>query len=104
MNKVALAVIVVLATAILLGIGNAQIKGPQPSGQIGRYQLLQGEHIVVGQKVTNDEKVVLRIDTATGQVSEWQEGTSTEGKYANFWFPIGERPQNVPVPVRVPQQ
>lgn len=58
--------IVVIATAALLAVGNAQT--PKVSGPVGRYQLFAGETSAGGSP---NHKAILRIDTATGIVDEW---------------------------------
>jgi hypothetical protein len=60
----------------------------QPQGQVGRYQLMQGQVEVVGEGATANFNVVFRIDTVTGDTLEYK--AVVEGENAGIgWIPVG---------------
>ena len=92
MNKANVAILVI-AAAVLLAVGSAQTnRTTAPTGPAGRYQLLYGEHLYVSTKSGNstEDKVILRIDTATGKTSVWFDGEAKDGTMASWWSPISE--------------
>jgi hypothetical protein len=89
MNRVHIAIAIAISTAALLAVGNAQTNRT-PVGQPGRYQLFVGEHDVLGSGAA--EKVTLRIDTATGEVSEYMTGKDRDGATVDDWLPTGLLP------------
>ena len=92
MNKIN-AVIVVIAAAVLLAGGSAQTgKPPAPTGQVGRYQLLSGEHeLITADGTPILKKGVFRIDTVTGATSLYSNMLPAAGEpFINEWFPISE--------------
>lgn len=88
-------VISVIAAAALLAVSSAQTNKPLPnSGQVGRYQLLYGEHeIVAVNGRTTVVKGIYRIDTATGTTSLYYTALADPAKgepFMNEWTPISE--------------
>ncbi|HEX4137943.1 MAG TPA: hypothetical protein VHY84_25265 [Bryobacteraceae bacterium] len=81
-------VLLITAAAILGAIGNAQTNRSASTAQSGRYQLFSGEVFMGGPKPV-EQKVVLRIDTTTGDVDQWLAGQDREGKAVDQWFRTG---------------
>jgi len=80
---------IAVGAALLIVAGAAQTgRGAAPASQIGRYRLLSGEATSVGSNST--DKVILRLDTATGDVDEWLYGALPDGKPWNQRYRIGE--------------
>lgn len=92
MNRTGLIVgAAVLLGAIVLG-QTAENKYSAP--QIGRYQLLYGEHELRGANgVSTNVKGIFRIDTVTGQTSFYNNVNPIPAIHEplrNEWFPITE--------------
>ena len=85
MNKVNVA-IVVIATAALLAVGNAQTAN---QGPVCSYQLVAGEHAIAGQQTTITQKAILKIDTITGETSVWAVVEDKDGSLRSSWSPLG---------------
>ena len=84
MNRINIAVVVVIAIA-LLAIANAQT-GPQ--GQVGRYQLFSGDHLVGTSKGAFTQKDIMRLDTQTGDTYVWVDSTDSSGRLTSAWAVI----------------
>jgi hypothetical protein len=84
-------IIAAIAAAVILAIAKAQAPTPAP-GPFGRYQLLSGQHHVVAQSTEYTEPVFLRIDTVTGETSEYESGINKAGKAYEYWLQIAEKP------------
>lgn len=63
-----------------------------PETQVGRYQLLAGEHLIVGKKAVYNDKDVFRIDTVTGKTDVYISGGGD-----NYWSEIKDSPRAAPV-------
>lgn len=90
-------VIIVIAAAVLLAVGNAQTKpagptqaAPIPCSGTGRYQLFTGEHLVFSDGIATMQKAIMRIDTETGQAYYWVD-SQKDGKLLTFWHPIDQQ-------------
>ncbi len=93
MNRSVIASLMI-GIAFLLVEGTAQTQNRTPqAAQPGRYQLFSAEHAIIGITNAEAEKVILRIDTATGKVDEWNIGQDAEGKVFDEWTPTGELPR-----------
>jgi hypothetical protein len=69
-------------------------KQASPSLPVGRYQLLYGEHeSISGSGTKETSKVILRIDTVTGETSEYTSGQGPSGGLQDFWYHIPENPR-----------
>jgi hypothetical protein len=86
MNKANISV-AVITLAALLAVASAQTNRPTPSLQIGRYQLFGGEYDMAGSSAI--DKVILRIDTTTGEVDELYHGKKDNGDLVDEWLPTG---------------
>lgn len=84
MNRTSV-VVVVIAVAALLAVGNAQTANP-PQEPTGRYQLVSLQHQVVSTTIRTEQDV-LRIDTATGETSVWRTALGN-GTLVSKWEPI----------------
>ncbi len=88
-------VYILMAGLGLLIAAKAQTQSQQsPNTQqlpprVGRYQLLSGEHYINVKGVGQDDKVILRIDTSTGEVDQWFAGQTKDGKMIDRWIPTG---------------
>jgi hypothetical protein len=78
-----LAVLALVACAVLLRGQDVQ---PQFNG---RFQIFQGEYIVVSGSQGFTEKGVFRTDTVTGRASKFAAGLR-EGKLFQEWRPVSE--------------
>jgi hypothetical protein len=78
-----------LSTAVLLAAMSAQTNKPRVSAcaDSGRYQLFTGEHLIGGEGTATTAKDILKIDTLTGETSQWVNG-SKNGSAISFWAPI----------------
>jgi type II secretory pathway pseudopilin PulG len=100
-NLMKYVVSVLLVAAAIVAIGSAQTNRPRAIEQVSsgscqnalmRYQLFAGEHIIAGSgDGIPTVKDILRIDTLTGETSEWVDG-SRNGQIVSFWRPIDSRP------------
>jgi hypothetical protein len=86
MNRINVA-IAIIAAAVLLVVGNAQTAN---QGQVGRYQLVAGEHAIAGQQTTITQKAILKIDTTTGETSVWAVVEDKDGTLRSSWSPTGK--------------
>lgn len=55
----------------------------KPIEQVGRYQLLAAEHLIVGKKSIYNNKDLFRIDTITGKTEVYMSGGGQD-----FWSEI----------------
>lgn len=62
----------------------------KPPAQTGRYQLIAGEYEITGRNSIEHMKVVLRIDTATGETDELVNTEGDDKKLHEFWSRIKE--------------
>ena len=80
MNRTS-ALIIAIAAAALLAIGNAQTQAPKTPGPVGRYQLFTGETSAGSGEGHPSHKAILRIDTETGTVDEWVTNAAGDSWY-----------------------
>lgn len=90
MNRTVVLTALVLVVLLVEGIAQTQSR-IQTHSQPGRYQLFSAEHAIEGP---GSEKTILRIDTATGKVDEWNYGRDSQGKIFDEWTPTGELLRN----------
>ena len=79
----------IIAAVLLLAILNGQTKQGQSPNQSGRFQLFAGEISPLGFAGVTD-KMILRIDTQTGNVDQWIEGQRKDGTTVDMWARTGE--------------
>jgi hypothetical protein len=92
MNRANVAVLLIAATVLIAAL-SGQNKQPQPSPQTGgRYQLFAAEHTMFGMQTS--EKVILRIDTQTGNVDQWisGQGIKNPADLVDTWQRAGDAP------------
>jgi hypothetical protein len=88
MNRITVAI---GAIAALLSVACSRSNQPQQqasavrTGQVGRYQLLYGEHEISFRQSNAVEKVILRIDTLTGDTDVFTETQGMDGGIQTFW-------------------
>ena len=96
MNRIA----VIVSVTLLVAVAIAQIPRTTPNvnrnaqlGQVGRYQILNVDQEFEGSpNGPEKERLVLRIDTATGAVDEWFTGKAQDGLVYDEWVPTGYFP------------
>lgn len=87
------AAVLLIAAVILIATMSGQTRQPKPSAQPGRYQLFAGEYATLG---AGDEKVILRLDTQTGNVDQWVNGQRKNGDLIDSWMRLGQMPGRRP--------
>lgn len=88
--------IAALAIGLIFVLTRAQAQQhASPSSQIGRYLLFSADYDdFITLPVSNQQhyKVILRIDTQTGNVDQWLMGNRGPDKPIDTWVPTGGFP------------
>jgi hypothetical protein len=87
MNRINVLLTIALAAAVLIAL-SGQTKQPQSIESMGRYHLFSGETDRAGFDGT--DKVILRIDSQTGDVDQWIVGARKDGTIVDMWARTGE--------------
>jgi hypothetical protein len=86
--------IVAVILGVLLVGSRSQLSSQPPTNSTGRFQIVGAEHNVGGTP-SNDQGVVFRIDTQTGEVSTYEASLdlSADGRLLRFgyWRKVDEK-------------
>ncbi len=82
-------IIGIAALGLLVAYGQrTSTSASQAGGQIGRYQLLQGQYDIAGTGPAQKATGVFRIDTVTGETTFFINGIGNDGAPIQYWSPI----------------
>jgi hypothetical protein len=75
-----------LGLGVLLGATVTRQDGAK-AGDSGRFQVMEVDVYITGEKTGGDSKKVLLVDTKTGKTHNWALGINA-GEAVSFWAPI----------------